>query len=161
VERSFALIGRRYPEQWESLEQSAHTFLDAFLLDRFANDDPKMREAVATHRARRIARTAGQLKLVESERDQHARWVAESYPDGTRMPITNEVAEDLNEATFEVRDRLTRHLSEADLSERRVMSGQIVGLLSAAEFLLALLPSRLAAFCAHLASLSAEAAANT
>jgi hypothetical protein len=46
-------------------------------------------------------------------------------------------------------------LTNVPTKDRLALAGQVVGLLSAAEFLLALLPSRVAAVCEYLASITA------
>jgi hypothetical protein len=134
VERTYKAMSDRYPDHWESLEQSAHTFVDHFVVEHFADSDPEVQRALAKHRERRVEKRAGKLGLVESERDQRTRWAVSSFPEGTPMPISEEVAEGLNELTLDVRDRITQHLNEASLTDPMVFAGQVVGLLSATEF---------------------------
>jgi len=65
-----------------------------------------------------------------------------------------EVGERLNEKTFEAEERLHAHLGAIEVNEPLVLVGQVVGLLSAAECLLALYPSnQVAAFCVQLAAI--------
>ena len=65
-----------------------------------------------------------------------------------------------NGSMIEIEDLTKRYPGRTAVSgvSFSVERGQIVGLLSAAEFLLALLPSRVAAFCVYLASITAGTA---
>jgi hypothetical protein len=64
----------------------------------------------------------------------------------------------LNELTFDTEERLYQHLSANESDDPLVLAGQVLGLLSAAESLLALFPSnKVAAFCVQIASMVANA----
>lgn len=59
---------------------------------------------------------------------------------------------------MELEDDLDAHLAEVDTSDPLAIAGQVVGLLSASELLLALLQSdEVAAFCVALAATTARA----
>ena len=159
AERSFRSLGREHPENWESLERSASVFTDEHIVKWLAKDDPLLKRAITKQRKRKLAARAGGLCLVESARDKRARWVAVTYPEGGRIPIAEEVAENLNELTWKLDDRIEEFLTDSAPHDPLALTGRIVGVLSAAEVLLALVPSnKVAAFCVLLASLVAERA---
>jgi hypothetical protein len=154
------MVGREAPSQWESLERSAETFTDHFVLELLAQNAPEMKRDVKKHRRRKLAARRGALCLVESDRNKRARWSAVTMPDDAPIPIDVSVADGLGELAFEVENRLHEHLSAMPPTEPLVLAGQIVGLLSAAECLPALFPSKkVAAFCVRLAAMSEDAAA--
>jgi len=158
AERAYRAIGKRRPEHWESLERSAETFTDEFVVKTLAVNDAELKRAITQQRRRRLAASAGTLRLVEPQRDKRARWVAVTLPEDAPMPISGDVAEGLNERTMELEDLLDAHLAAADTTDPLELAGQVVGLLSASEILLALLPSNeVAAFCVQLASITARA----
>ena len=157
VESMFRSIGRPYPEQWESLERSAETFTDHFVVKWMASADSDLKKSITKHRRRKLTVKAGSLHLVESDRNKRARWANVTLPMDAPIPISEELGDGLNEATFEAEERLYGHLSAIEVTEPLVLAGQVVGLLSAAECLLALYPSnQLAAFCVQLAALLAR-----
>lgn len=156
AERLYRLIGKPYPGQWESMERSASTFTDQFVVKWLAANDPELKRAVTKQRRRKLAARAGSLRLVESQRDKRARWVTITLPQDAPIPIPMDVADGLNERAMTFEDRIDQHLGNAAPSEPLALAGQVVGLLSASEILLALLPSnKVAAFCVQLASLTA------
>lgn len=159
TEKAFRAIGPNYPTHWDSMERSANTFTDEHVIKWLAENNPVLKRAITRQRRRKLAARAGRLQLVESDRDKRARWAAVTVPENAPMPIAADVAEDLLEATMAARTRLEEHLA-LDTTDPLVLAGQIVGLLSASEVLLAMFPSnKVAAFCVDLASLSANAPA--
>lgn len=158
TEKAFRLIAQKYPTHWDSMERSANTFTDEHVIKWLAENNPVLKRAIALQRRRKLAARAGRLQLVESDRDKRARWVAVTFPENTPMPIAADVAEDLLEAMMAAQTRLEQHLTidTIDTTDPLVLAGQIVGLLSVSEVLLAMFPSnKVAAFCVYLASLSA------
>ena len=84
--------------------------------------------------------------------------MAVTLPEDAPMPISAAVADDLNERTMELEDQLDAHLAGADTTDPLALAGQVIGILSSSELLLALLPSNeVAAFCVQLASITARA----
>jgi hypothetical protein len=158
TEQVYRAAGRKHPDQWESLERSARTFMDHHVSTWFAEDDAELQRAITAQRRRRLAAHAGVLCLVESDRNKLARWAAITLPDGTPMPITEEVGEGLVELTSETHRRVHQHLVAEPTNDQATAAGQVVGLLCASECLLALCPSNeVAAFCVQLAVVSAQA----
>ncbi len=156
AEQFYRTVGRPYPEQWESLERSAETFMDHFVVKWLAEGDPELKRAVTRHRRRKLAAHRGGLRLVESDRAKRARWVAVTLPQEAPIPIAEEVGEGLGELTLEAEERVYQHLAAVASNDPLVLAGQVVGLLCASECLLALLPSNeVSAFCVQLASMSA------
>lgn len=157
TEQLYRVLGKRHPEQWESLERSAETFADEHVVALLASADPEFKRAVTTQRNRKLIARAGALQLVESDHNQRARWAAVTLPEDAPIPIAEDVGERLGEATYEAEERLFEHLGAVTSTEPLVIAGQVVGLLCASECLLALLPSnQVAAFCVQLASLAAN-----
>jgi len=155
-ESMFRSIGLPYPDQWESMERSAETFTDHFVVKWMAEADADLKRSITKHRRRKLTAKAGVLRLVESDRNKRARWAQVTLPDDAPIPIAVEVGEGLNELTMNAEERLYQRLGEVEVKEPLVLAGQVVGLLSAAEVLLALFPSnKVAAFCVHLAGLTA------
>jgi len=153
----FRSIGRPYPGQWESIERSAETFTDQHVVKWMANADPELKTSITKQRRRRLTVKAGALLLVESDRNKQARWASVTLPLDAPIPISEEAGEGLHAVIFEAEDRLYAHLSAIEVNEPLVLAGQVVGLLSAAECLLALFPSnQVAAFCVQLAAMSAQ-----
>lgn len=75
--------------------------------------------------------------------------MAVTLPQDAPIPIAEDVGEGLGELTLETEERVYQHLGAVTSNDPLVLSGQIVGLLSASECLFALLPSnKVAAFCA-------------
>ena len=162
TEQVYRAAGRMHPDQWESLEGSAQTFMDHHVVKWFADDDVELKQAITANRRRRLAARAGVLCLVESDRNKRARWAAVTLPDGTPMPITEEVGEGLVELTRETHRRIHQHLVAVSTNEQVTAAGQVVGLLCASECLLALYSSnKVAAFCVQLATISAAQAEAT
>jgi hypothetical protein len=156
AERSFRSVGREHPGNWEALERSASVFTDEHIVKWLAKNDPLLKRAIIKQRKRALSARAGALCLLESARDKHTRWVAVTHPEGARMPITEEVADGLNELTWDLDDRIDGFLARPP-HDPLALAGRIVGLLSASEVLLALLPSdKVAAYCVMIASLVAE-----
>jgi hypothetical protein len=151
-------VERQHPDQWESMEQSPATFMDHYVVTTLAAGDAELKRAITTQRRRKLTARAGKLRLVESDRNKRARWASVTLSQDEPIPIANEVANGLAEATNEAEERLYGHLNAEASQEPLVLAGQIVGLLAAAECLLALLPSsKVAAFCLHLARMKVEA----
>jgi len=152
TEQLYRTVGRPYAEQWESLERSAETFMDHFVVKWLAEGDQELRRAVTRHRRRKLAARAGALRLVESDRTKRARWAAITLPPDAPIPVAEQVGEGLGELTLEIEERVYQHLGAVTSDDPLVLAGQIVGLLCASECLLALLPSnKIAAFCVQLA----------
>jgi hypothetical protein len=157
TEQLYRAIGRKHPEQWESLERSAETFADEYVVKWLANADPEFKRAVTKQRRRKLVARAGALQLVESDRDQRSRWAAVTLPPDAPIPIAEDVGEGLGESTHEAEERLFEHLGAMTSTEPLVLAGQVVGLLCASECLLALFPSNLvAAFCVQLAAMTQQ-----
>jgi hypothetical protein len=156
VEQMYRSIGRPYPEQWDSMERSAETFTDHFVVHFLADADANVKRAITKQRRRKLTVKAGALRLVESDRNKRARWAQVTLAMDAPIPIAQEVGEGLNELTLTAEERLWKHLSAITSNDPLFIAGQVVGLLSASEFLLALLPSnKVAAFCVHLAVMTA------
>ncbi len=155
-ESMFRSIGRPYPDQCESIERSAETFTDHFVVKWMAEADVELKKSITKHRRRKLTAKAGALRLVESDRNKRTRWAQVTLPAEAPLPIAEEVGEGLGELTLETDERLYQHLAAVATSEQLVLAGQVVGLLSASECLLALFPSnKVAAFCVQLATMSA------
>lgn len=155
TEKAFRAISPKHATHWDSMERSASTFTDEHVITWFAENNPALKAAISEQRRRKLAASAGRLQLVESNRDKRARWVAVTLPENAPMPIAPDVAEDLLEATMAAQTRIEEHLA-IDSTDPLVLAGQVVGMLSASEVLLAMFPSnKVAAFCVYLASLSA------
>ncbi len=155
-EELYGSVGREAPAQWESLERSAEAFVDHHVIEWLGQKDPGLRDSVTKHRRRKLTARAGKLKLVESARSKQARWASVTLPKDAPLPIAMTVANGLAEVARDAEDRLYTHLAAVPTNEVLVLAGQIVGLLSTAECLLALFENnRVAAFCVHLAALTA------
>lgn len=160
TESLFRSVGRPFPDQWESLERSAKTFMDHFVIKVLADRDPDLKRAVTKHRHRKLAARAGALSLVEPDRNKRTRWAAVKLPLDAPIPISEDVSNGLADISFAAEERLYDHLSAINTTDPLVLAGQAVGLLCAAECLLSLLPSNaLAAFCVQLAAMTAERSA--
>lgn len=158
TEHMFAIVGLPHPDQWDSMERSAATFMDHYVVETLAAGDPDLQRAVTRQRRRKLTRRAGRLRLVESDRGKRARWAAITLPGDAPIPVAVEVAEGLAERTAEAEERLYDHLNAQTSHDPLVHAGQIVGLLAASECLLALLPSnKVAAFCVQLAQMRVAA----
>lgn len=154
TEQLYGSVGRPYPAQWDSLERSAETFTDHFVVECLAQNDPDLKRAVTKHRRRKLTARAGVLRLVEPDRNKRARWAAITLPQDSPIPIAVEVSDGLPDLTCEVEERVYQHLGAMTSDDPLVLAGQIVGLLCASECLLALLPSnKVAAFCVQLATM--------
>jgi hypothetical protein len=92
AEQLYRTVGQPYPEQWESLERSAATFMDEFVVKWLAEGDPELKRAVTRQRRRKLVAHRGVLRLVESDRNKRARWGAVTLPQDAPIPITEEVA---------------------------------------------------------------------
>jgi len=158
TEHMHTVVGRDHPEQWESMERSAATFVDHYVAKTLAEGDPELKRQITTQRRRKLTARAGKLRLVESDRNKRARWAAVTLSPDAPIPIANEVADGLAERANEAEERLYDHLNAEPSHDPLVLAGQIVGLLAAAECLLALLPSnKVAAFCVQLAQMKVAA----
>jgi hypothetical protein len=102
VESMHRSIGRPYPEQWESIERSAETFTDHFVVKWMANADTDLKRSITKQRRRKLTAKAGALRLVESDRNKRARWAHVTLPADAPLPIAEEVGEGLGELTLEV-----------------------------------------------------------
>lgn len=155
TEQVHRAIGKPNPSQWESLEASARTFLDRFVLEWLAEGDLALSRAVTQQRKRKLAARAGTLCLVETTGEQRTRWAVVTLPDDAQVPIAPEVGDGLAESVHDAEERLFEHLAAMPSDDALVFAGQIVGLLAASECLLGLLPSsEVAAFCVRLAAMS-------
>jgi hypothetical protein len=153
TEKLYRATGHGHPEQWESFERSAQRFTDQWL----AGNDREVKQVITTHRRRKLAARAGVLRLVESDRNKQARWAAITLPHDAPTPIAEDVREGFGEAMLEAEERVTQHLAAVASTDQLALAGQVVGLLCASEFLLALFPSNeVAAFCVQLGSMTAE-----
>ncbi|MBA2320448.1 MAG: hypothetical protein H0V89_04765 [Deltaproteobacteria bacterium] len=160
TEHMYAVVGRPHPDQWESMERSAATFMDHYVVKVLAEGESEIKRAVTAHRRRKLTARAGKLRLVEPERNKRARWATVTLPQDAPIPVAVEVTEGLAALTHDATARLYDHLNAETSNDPLVLAGQIVGLLAASESLLALLPSgKIAAFCVHLAQMSAAASA--
>jgi hypothetical protein len=160
TEHLYRMIGPTYPDQWESMERSSRAFTDHHVIGFLAENDPAWKRALTKHRRRKFSARAGALCLVESQLGQRARWSKVTLPDNAPIPISVAVSEGLGELAYEVEQRLHEHLGSVESPDPLVLAGQVVGLLSASECLLALFPSnKVAAFCVRLAAMSEDAAA--
>jgi len=154
TEHMHTVVGRDHPDQWGSMERSAATFVEHYVAKTLAEGDPELKQQITRHRRRKLTARAGKLRLVESDRNKRARWAAVTLSPDAPIPIANEVADGLAEQTNEAEERLYDHLNAEPSHDPLVLAGQIVGLLAAAECLLALLPSnKVAAFCVQLAQM--------
>ncbi len=159
TESLYSAVGREHPENWESLERSAAVFMNQHVVKWLAQNDPHVRRAVQSQRRRKLAARAGTLQLVESDRNKRTRWAAVVLPKDAPIPVSEDKLEGLAELVDDAEGRLFEHLSAVPSNDMLTMCGQIVGLMSAAECLLALFPSnKLAAFCVQLAVMSNAAA---
>ncbi len=157
TEHVFALLGRTHATQWESLERSAATFMDLYVVGTLAEGNADLKRAVTKQRRRKLTAKAGRLRLVESDRNKRSRWAAVTLPPGAPMPIAPEIADDLHEPLLIAEERVFDHLAEVPSPDPLVLAGQVVGLLTACELLLAQLPSKqVAAFCVQLGQMSEE-----
>ena len=59
AERLYLVIGKPHPDQWESMERSANTFTDHFVVKWLAENDPELECAVTKQRRRKLAARAG------------------------------------------------------------------------------------------------------
>lgn len=156
TEHLYTVLGRAHPEQWESLERSAATFMDHYVVDTLVEGNPDLKRAVTKQRRRKLTAKAGRLRLMESDRNKRSRWGAVTLPSNAPMPISPEIADDLHEPTLYAEERLYDHLAAVPSPDPLVLAGQVVGLLAACELLLAQLPSKqVAAFCVQLGGMSA------
>jgi len=158
TEHMYTVVGRDHPDQWDSMARSAATFMDGYVVKTLADGDPELKRAVSQQRRRKLTARAGKLRLVESDRGKRARWAAVTLSQDAPIPIANEVADGLAEQTNAAEERVYDHLNAEPAHDPLVLAGQIVGLLTAAECLLALVPStKVAAFCVHLAQMKVAA----
>lgn len=158
TEHMYTIVGPDHPDHWESMERSAATFMDHYIVKTLAVGDPELKRGVTRQRKRKLTARAGKLRLVESDRSKRARWAAVALEQDAPIPIANDVADGLAEATNEAETRVYEHLNAEPSHDPLVLAGQIVGLLAAAECLLALLPSsKVAAFCVQLAHMKVAA----
>jgi hypothetical protein len=161
TEQLYQHVGK-HVAQWEAMERSATTFMDEHVVKALAANDIDLKRALTRHRRRKLAAKAGKLRLVESDRNKRARWAAVTLPEDAPIPISEQVGEGLGELMHDVEERVYQHLAAVPAQEPLVLAGQIVGLLCASEFLLALFPSnKVAAFCVHLAQLTAASEPHT
>jgi len=157
TEHLYIVLGRAHPEQWESLERSAATFMDHYVVDTLAEGNPNLKRAVTKQRRRKLSARAGKLLLVEPDRNKRSRWAAVTLPPNAPIPIAPEIADDLHEPLLYAEERIYDHLAAVPSPDPLVLAGQVVGLLAACELLLAQLPSKqVAAFCVQLGRMSAE-----
>lgn len=157
TEHLFGMLGRSHPAQWETLERSAATFMDQYVVKTLAADASDLKLAVTKQRRRKLAVRAGRLRLVEADRDKRSRWAAVTLPPDAPIPIAPEIADTLHEPMLGAEDRLFEHLAAVPSPDPLVLAGQVVGLLTACELLLAQLPSKqVAAFCVQLGRMSTE-----
>jgi hypothetical protein len=110
---------------WESLERSAETFMDHFVVTWLAEGDPELKRAVPRHRRRKLAAHRGVLRLVESDRARRARWVAVTLPQDAPIPIAEDVGEGLGELALEAEDRVYQHLGAVASTDPLVLSGKL------------------------------------
>ncbi len=156
TEHLFTALGREHSGQWESMERSAATFMDHYVVKSLADDNADLGRAVTKQRRRKLAARAGRLRLVEPDRDKRSRWAAVTLPKDAPIPIAMEVADGLHVPMLEAEERLYDHLALVPSHDPLVLAGQVVGLLAACELLLAQLPSKqVAAFCVHLGQMGA------
>jgi hypothetical protein len=106
TEHMFAAVGPEHPDHWESMEQSAATFVDHYVLTTLAEADAEFKRQITTQRRRKLTARAGKLRLVESDRSKQARWASVTLSQDEPIPIANEVADGLAEATNEAEERL-------------------------------------------------------
>jgi len=137
TEQFYRNVDPGHPEQWESLERSAQTFMDHYVVKWLAEGDRELKRAVTTHRRRKLAARAGVLRLVESDRNKRTRWAAVTLPRDAPIPIAEEVGEGLGELTLETEERIYQHLGAVSSNDPLMLAGQAVGLLCASECLLA------------------------
>lgn len=155
AERAYQSIATRFPDHWESLERSAAVFTSEFVVKVLAENAPWLKKGISTQRRRKVQARAGTLLLVESTLDKRARWVAVTLSPDSPIPIAEDVADGLLDATMQIEERLEQHLTTG-IADPMVLAGQVVGLLSSAEVMLALVPSgKVAAFCVQLAAITA------
>ncbi len=158
AEHMYTAVGPDHPDHWDSMERSAGAFMDHYVVTTLVEGDAELKRQVTTQRRRKLTARAGKLRLVESDRNKQVRWASVTLSPDEPIPIASEVANGLAEATNEAEERLYAHLNAEPSQDPLVLAGQIVGLLAAAECLLALLPSsKVAAFCLHLARMKVEA----
>src|SRR4051812_44372206 len=50
TEHLYAVLGRAHPTQWESLERSSATFMDHYVVDLLAAENPELKRAVTAQR---------------------------------------------------------------------------------------------------------------
>ena len=112
-----------HPEPWESLERSAQTFMDEFVVKSLVENDRELKRAVTTHRRRKLVARAGVLRLVESDRSKRARWVAVTLPQDAPLPIAEEVGDGLGELTLETEERVYQHLGAVTSNDPLVLAG--------------------------------------
>lgn len=152
----YTVLGRPHPTQWESLERSATTFVDHYVVKVLAENDPEVKRAVSKQRRRKLSARAGRLRLVESDQKRRSRWAAVTLPRDAPIPIAPEIADTLHEPMADAEERLYDHLAAVPSHDPLELAGQVVGLLAACELLLAQLPSKqMAAFCVQLGAMSA------
>lgn len=111
TERAYRLIARPFPDQWESLERSATTFTNEYVMTSIVTE-PVLKQGLTKHRRRKLGARAGKLQLLESDRDKRARWVAVAMPPDAPIPIKPEVADALPEALHAAEGRLEHHLTK-------------------------------------------------
>lgn len=157
TEHLYIAVGRSHAAQWESLERSAATFMDEYVVKTLAADASGLKRAVTAQRRRKLAARAGVLRLVESDRDKRARWASVTMLPDAPIPIAPEIADSLHEPMLVAEERLFEQLAAVPSPGPLVLAGQVVGLLTACELLLAHLPSNeVAALCVELGRMSAE-----
>lgn len=161
AESLYRSLGHDHPDQWESLERSAETFTDEHVVKWLAKADPEMERSMLAQRRRKLAASSGSLQLVESERNKRARWARVALPGDAPIPIPEAVADTLADALYKAEERLYAHLGAVSSTDPLAIAGQVVGVLCAAECLLALFPSNdVAAFCVQLAAHGAQQTAH-
>ena len=156
AESLYRSLGHDHPDPGESLVRSAETFTDGHVVKWLASSDPELERAMLAQRRRKLAARSGALQLVESERNKRMRWARVAVPGDAPIPIPEPVADTLGDAVYQAEERLYAHLAAVTSTDPLVIAGQVVGVLSAAECLLALFPSNeIAAFCVQLAAFGA------
>jgi hypothetical protein len=93
------------------MERSAETFMDGFVVEWLAANDPELRNAIMKHRRRKLTARAGSLRLVESDRNKRALWASVTLPGNAPLPVSEEVGRGVAEMIHDVEGRLYEHLA--------------------------------------------------
>lgn len=92
VDETYRVFRRSYPKQWRSIEASAKTFTECFVIPWIANGDAKSKKLLRSHRRRRLAARDGTLQLIEADRNKRGQWFELRLSADAPIPVSQKLA---------------------------------------------------------------------